>query len=183
VSSLEQPSCVPPAEAPHSGRARRRWSLLATGTVLLVWGWLDAHTRTFTLPAEVSAGIAIAAAYAAAYARRRHRRRTAERGADGSRGIEPNVSATKGTESGAEDGGGHGTASLRSGPPLTSRTVVVWGAVIGAAVAWELFALFHLPRHLYPTFSSLYVAASRLLAVRVVAFAAWLALGIWIVRQ
>jgi len=183
VSSPEQPSCGPTAEAPQSGRARRRWSLLATGTVLLVWGWLDAHTRTFTLPAEVSTGIAIAAAYAAAYARRRHRRRATEQNLSRSRSIEPIVSATEGTESGRDDGEGDGAASLRSGRPLTGRTLAVWGAIVAVAVAWELFALFHLPRHLHPTFSSLYVAASRLLLLRVVAFAAWLALGIWIVVQ
>ncbi|MHB1548163.1 MAG: hypothetical protein ACYCX8_05440, partial [Acidimicrobiales bacterium] len=166
------------------GRARRRWwAVLATGVVLLVWAWLDAHTRTFTLPAELSAGIAIAAAYAAAYARRRHRLRAAERGPGGSRSTGPSRPEPGGTEPGGLDGDGGDSTSSRSGSLLTRRTLVVWGTIIAIAVAWELFTLFHLPRHLYPTFSSLYVAASRLLAVRVVAFAAWLALGIWIVRQ
>ncbi len=154
-----------PDVLPGERAGGRPWKWVAIGAVGLVWGWFDAHTRTFTIPAEVSAGIVIAAVYAYAYARRRRGRPTDTGGVRGAGGSNPTAPTSGRTA------------------PVARRTIAIWGAIITLAVAWELFALLHLPRHLHPTFSSLYVEASRLLLVRVVTFAAWLALGIWIVLQ
>ncbi|MHB1711821.1 MAG: hypothetical protein ACYCV7_10520 [Acidimicrobiales bacterium] len=68
-------------------------------------------------------------------------------------------------------------------PRLTMATVVVWSVVAAVVVAWELIALLHGPRNVYPTISSLYVAAAKLRLVRAMAFSGWMALGVWIARR
>jgi hypothetical protein len=56
--------------------------------------------------------------------------------------------------------------------------------VLAAAVAsLELVSYFSAPRHQHPTLSSLYDAAARHQALRAAAFAAWLRLGLAVVRR
>lgn len=55
--------------------------------------------------------------------------------------------------------------------------VAVWSVLVVALAAWELFALFHGPRHVYPTASSLLHEVDRSHPIRAVLFLAWLAFG------
>jgi hypothetical protein len=72
--------------------------------------------------------------------------------------------------------------------PLWRRVVwrggtVVWSLLIVAVSGWELMARLHAPRSLYPTLSSLSDSATRLHAVRFLAFVLWLLLGRDLLRR
>jgi hypothetical protein len=72
--------------------------------------------------------------------------------------------------------------------PLRRRVVwragtVVWSLLIVAVSAWELQARLHAPRALYPTLSSLSDSATRLHAVRFLAFVPWLLFGRDLLRR
>jgi hypothetical protein len=60
---------------------------------------------------------------------------------------------------------------------------VVWTLLIVAISAWEVLARLHTPRSLYPTLSSLSGAATRLHALRFLAFVLWLLFGRDLLRR
>ena len=63
------------------------------------------------------------------------------------------------------------------------RGAWAWGTLAGAMGLWELQAFLQHPRSEHPTLSSL---SNDLLASpssRAVAFALWLALGVWLARR
>ena len=60
---------------------------------------------------------------------------------------------------------------------------MVWTLLIVAVAAWELMARLHLPRSLYPTLSSLSGSATRVHAVRFLAFVLWLLFGRDLLRR
>jgi hypothetical protein len=72
--------------------------------------------------------------------------------------------------------------------PLWRRVVwrsgtVAWTLLIVAISAWEVLARLHAPRSLYPTLSSLSDAATRLHALRFLAFVLWLLFGRDLLRR
>lgn len=72
--------------------------------------------------------------------------------------------------------------------PLWRRIVwragtVVWTLLIVAISAWEVLARLHTPRLLYPTLSSLSDSATRLHALRFLAFVLWLQFGRGLLRR
>lgn len=64
----------------------------------------------------------------------------------------------------------------REGQP-PGRSLAVWAALLGALVAWELFAYVSSPRAAHPTLSSMsdYITGSH--PARAVVFGLWLVLG------
>lgn len=159
---------LPLSDPVPARRFTRRQATVATAAVAvaLAYGWAESAARTFTWPARVATGVIVVGVFL--YPWWWHRaRRDAGQGSAGVHGAAPAV----------------GDAGADRSPRLTTPTVVVWSVVAGVVVAWELFALFHGPRSVYPTISSLYVAAAKLRLVRAVAFSGWMALGVWIARR
>jgi len=64
-----------------------------------------------------------------------------------------------------------------------SRWWTVWLAPIVAATAWELYCLAHLPRIEHPTVSALIDSLDSTRVGKIVAVAAWLALGWFLVSR
>jgi hypothetical protein len=60
-------------------------------------------------------------------------------------------------------------------PALVGR--IAWGAVIGIALGWELYAYAHQPRTSYPTMSSVMNELDGSHIARALALMLWLALG------
>jgi hypothetical protein len=60
---------------------------------------------------------------------------------------------------------------------------VVWTLLIVTISAWEVLARLHTPRSFYPTLSSLSDAATRLHALRFLAFVLWLLFGRNLLRR
>jgi len=63
------------------------------------------------------------------------------------------------------------------------RAVAVWGPVLGAALALELFSYAHGDRAAYPTLSSLLDSLDGGRAGKTLCATAWLALGWWLVDR
>lgn len=63
------------------------------------------------------------------------------------------------------------------------RGAWVWGLLAGALGLWELQAFLQHPRRDHPTLSSLSNDLLRSPSSRGVAFAVWLALGLWLARR
>jgi hypothetical protein len=67
--------------------------------------------------------------------------------------------------------------------PPSLRRWLPWAIAAAVAVGWELGCLFSLPRSLHPTISSMLDAADGVPLGRGIAFAAWLALGWYLVTR
>jgi hypothetical protein len=80
---------------------------------------------------------------------------------------------------------------LRPGPvhpsparvPGPAPVLALWVALLGLALAVQLFHFFDAPRDVYPTLSSLASLVFDIYPVRVVAFAAWLGLGWYLLER
>lgn len=73
-----------------------------------------------------------------------------------------------------------GSSELRA---TAGRRLAVWWALAAAGVAWELFCYASSPRSAHPTLSSVIDAAEATRPGRGVLFAAWLALGWYLVTR
>jgi hypothetical protein len=72
--------------------------------------------------------------------------------------------------------------AVSSSDPATRRWLP-WATAAGVTAGWELFCLFSLPRSTHPTISSMLDAADGSHLGRGIAFAAWLALGWYVVTR
>jgi hypothetical protein len=61
--------------------------------------------------------------------------------------------------------------------PVERKGIVVWAALIGALVVWELTTLFSHPREAHPTISSIIDPVQSQHLARWLLFGAWLVLG------
>ena len=122
-----------------TGVRRRQWWVVAV-VVVLVYSWIAAEARPFTMPENVM--VAIPAVIALVLGARRGTERPPLPGAMG--GERPH------------------------------RGTVVWVALLGALVAWELVALFSSPRHDHPTLSSVADTIMSVHVGRTAMFALWL---------
>lgn len=71
--------------------------------------------------------------------------------------------------------------------PVTERVrwpgLVLWPALLAVSVSWELFNFLHPDRTAHPTFSAIEVALTADHAPRAIAFALWLLLGVFVLRE
>ncbi|MGD0393581.1 MAG: hypothetical protein ABSC41_13170 [Acidimicrobiales bacterium] len=67
------------------------------------------------------------------------------------------------------------------GPP--NRLWLVWAATAALVVGWEIYCYTAAPRSQHPTLSSLFDALDASHGGKTLAFALWLALGCYLVRQ
>ncbi|MGH9016394.1 MAG: hypothetical protein ACRDY1_01480 [Acidimicrobiales bacterium] len=78
------------------------------------------------------------------------------------------------------------TASVPAGPEEhrpTARDQMVWATLAGAAAAWEIASYVGMPRTAHPTLSSLIDILDSTRPGKAAAFAAWLALGWWLIER
>jgi hypothetical protein len=155
------------AEVSARAVAQSRWRTpvrVAAVAAVLVYAWLVTDFRAFTWPIRIAT--AIPAVTLLVLAARDRRVRVPLRSWFASWRLT--------------------TADPR--PPLRRRIVwragtVVWTLLIVAISAWEVLARLNTPRSLYPTLSSLSDSATRLHALRFLAFVLWLQFGRDLLRR
>lgn len=167
-----------------SQRPRRRAVTLGV-LGLLGAGWVEAQASTFTTKARLIVGAAVLIVFTCAALQRQPRGRWL----DVLLGREPHqpaaLQSTRHQPTRCSRTRPHDDPPPAHLPPesVTRVTLITWTAVITLTTAWELVALFHHPRALHPTLSSLYGMAAQLPGIHAVAFAVWLGFAYWILRQ
>jgi hypothetical protein len=129
---------------------------LSVALLGLAYAVLASFTHPFTWAANAVTAVPLVVAAAVALWWARHH---------GSRGA-------------GEKAGGADRPRSRRGAPWA-----LWSAPILAVIGWELYCFANLPRSMHPTVSSLLDILDSTRGGKIVAFAAWLALGWFLVAS